>query len=64
MSEELKELYNKVVEIQELYYKIYPQGDYLNMCITRDHISINNEHWGVDSGYPIIITRIKGEDYD
>ena len=64
ISEEIKEIYKKVLEIQELYYKAYSQGDYLSICIMIDYIAFNNEHWGVDSEYPVSIMRFKGEPLD
>lgn len=64
MSKELKEIYKKLLEIQEIYYKANPQGDYLSMCIMRDYISINNEYWDKDKEYPISIIRLKERNYD
>lgn len=64
ISEELKEIYKKILEIQELYYKANPQGDYFRICIMRNYISFNNKHWSVDSEYPVSIRRFKGEPLD
>lgn len=39
--------------IKYLSEKYNPNADYLNCCIQRGSITINNEYWGPDCAYPI-----------
>lgn len=42
-KEELtEEIAKRVKEIRDLYYKVYPEGDYMTMCIFRDYMRFNN----------------------
>lgn len=45
----------KLNEIKNLYYEVYPEGDYLSLFFGKNSISFNNEHWegGEDENYPI-----------
>ena len=57
-----KELTNKEVsalivehlkEIRDLYYKAYPDGDYLNVVLYKDSMRFNNRYYDEDKKYPI-----------
>lgn len=50
-----KEIGKRVKDIRELYYSVYPEGDYLSLFFRKNSISFNNEHWegGEDENYPI-----------
>lgn len=54
-KELVKEIGKRVREIRELYYSVYPKGDYLNMYFEKNFIGFNNENWrrGIDENYPI-----------
>ena len=54
-NELIKEIAKRVKEIRELYYSVYPEGDYLSLFFEKDYISFNNEKWesGADENYPI-----------
>ena len=49
------EIAKKVQEIKELYYKEYPEGDYLAIAIYKDGYHFNNSKWngGADEAFPI-----------
>lgn len=50
-----REIARRLKEIRELYYKEYPEGNYLTLYFRKDAVSFNNEHWkdGKDAGFPI-----------
>lgn len=50
-----KEIAKRVKDIRELYYSVYPEGDYLVLYFKKDVVSFNNSHWkkGKDVGFPI-----------
>lgn len=50
-----KEIAKRMKEIRELYYSVYPEGNYLSMHFEKDLISFNNRKWegGEDEGYQI-----------
>lgn len=51
-----REIAKRVKDISELYYSIYPEGDYLIVCFRRESIvAFNNKNWkgGKDENYPI-----------
>lgn len=50
-----KEIAKRVKDIRNLYYSVYPDGDYLTMCLRRNSIMFNNRKWegGEDENYPI-----------
>lgn len=62
-EELMKEIAKRVKDIRELYYSVYPKGDYLTMFINRDRINFNNEHWegGKDENYQINYHEYEGE---
>ena len=53
----MKEIAKRAKDIGELYHSVYPEGDYLVICIRnrKDCVSFNNENWkgGKDEKYPI-----------
>ena len=40
-----KEIAKRIKEIRELYYSVYPKGNYLAFFFKKDCISFNNENW-------------------
>ncbi len=53
-NEELtNEIYKKILEIQEIYAKAYPKGDYLSMFISENYIRFNNKYWDENKDFPI-----------
>lgn len=55
-KEELaREIAKRVKEIRNLYYSVYPEGDYLIIHFRKGAVSFNNSHWkdGKDENYPI-----------
>lgn len=54
-KELIKEIAKRVKDIRELYYSVYPEGDYLTLYFQDDSVSFNNENWdgGKDKNYPI-----------
>ena len=55
-EELIKEIAKRVKDIKELYYSVYPEGDYLIACFRREGIvAFNNQNWkgGKDENYPI-----------
>lgn len=64
-----KEIAKRMKEIRELYYSVYPEGDYLTMYFKKNIVSFNNRQWegGEDEKYPIdyqenkIFIRMNGE---
>lgn len=47
------ELAKKIQEIKDLYYKEYPNGDYMTFVIFKDTIGFHNRYQDEDSSYPI-----------
>lgn len=68
-EELIKEIAKRIKDIKELYYSVYPEGDYLTMYFEKNIVSFNNQQWegGKDEGYPIdyheneIFIRMDGE---
>lgn len=54
-EELIKEIAKRLKDIKELYYSVYPEGDYLTLYFQDDSVSFNNENWdgGKDKNYPI-----------
>ena len=48
-----KQIAQKIREIRELYKQVYPRAEFLEITLTKDHISFNNRFWNVDDDYPI-----------
>ena len=50
-----REIVKRVNDIKNLYYRTYPEGDYLSFFFEKDCISFHNGKWeiGVDENYPI-----------
>lgn len=62
-NEEMEEIYKRALEIREIYHKAYPQGDYLDVCITSKYISVNNLYGVDDKENPVRFRRILEENY-
>ena len=68
-EELVKEIGKRVREIRELYYSVYPEGNYLTMYFEKNIVSFNNQDWegGEDEKYPIsyheneIFLKMNGE---
>ena len=70
-EELIKEIAKRVKDISELYHSVYPEGDYLIVCIRNGNecFSFNNQNWngGKDENYPIdyyeteMFIRMNGE---
>lgn len=64
-----REIAKRIKDIKELYYSVYPEGDYLIMYFEKNIVSFNNRQWkgGEDEKYPIdyheneIFIRMNGE---
>lgn len=48
-----KQIYKKLVEIKEMYFKAYPNADYLSMAMFKDSIMFNNDRQGKDKDFPL-----------
>ena len=50
-----KEIAKRVNEIRNLYYSVYPEGDYMDISFKRNTVSFNNSNWegAEDEGFPI-----------
>lgn len=50
-----KDIVKRIKDIRELYYSVYPEGNYLCMYFAKNIVSFNNQHWegGEDEKYPI-----------
>ena len=62
-KELVQEIAKKLNEIKDLYYEVYPEGNYLSLYFRKDVISFNNNHWngGEDENYPINYWEGEGE---
>lgn len=58
-----KEIVKRIKDIRNLYYSVYPEGDYLVMHFEKNITSFNNRHWegGKDENYPINYWEDEGE---
>lgn len=53
-EELIKEIAKRVKDIKELYYREYPEGDYLILYFRKNSVSFNNSHWErPDEDFPI-----------
>lgn len=50
-----KEIARRVKEIKELYYSVYPKGDYMDISFRKEVVSFNNDCWedGENEDFPI-----------
>lgn len=48
-----KEIAKRVKDIRNLYYRVYPEGDYLDITIRKDLINFFNHYREEDKDYPI-----------
>ena len=40
-----REIARRLKEIRELYYSVYPKGDFLDLYVRRNVVSFNNAYW-------------------
>ena len=54
-EELIKEIAKRIKDIKELYYSVYPEGDYMDISFKRNTVSFNNSNWedGDDKDFPI-----------
>lgn len=54
-EELIKEILKRIKDIKELYYSVYPEGNYLTMYFEKNIVSFSNRQWegGEDEKYPI-----------
>lgn len=50
-----KEIAKRLKDIRELYYLVYPEGDFLALYFRRNVVSFNNAYWegAEDEGFLI-----------
>lgn len=48
-----KEIAKRVNDIRSLYYRVYPEGDWLIIAINKDLNIFNNKYCEEDKDYPI-----------
>ena len=50
-----REIAKRVKDIRELYYSVYPEGNYLILYFQNGSVSFNNKNWDneKDKNYPI-----------
>lgn len=56
------QIIEKLKEIQEIYKKYNPKGNYLSMSIFNGNLSVNNEYWDEDSKRPISTALLSNDD--
>ena len=44
---------NAIREAWRIYKTYNPNGKYLHMTVTRDHVTANNEYWDADKQKPL-----------
>lgn len=45
-KEELtREIAKRVKDIRNLYYSVYPEGDYMDISFRKEIVSFNNSYW-------------------
>ena len=52
-EELIKEIAKRMKEIRELYKQAYPEADYLDITISKNLITFNNQFWNENKDYPI-----------
>ena len=54
-EELIREIAKRLKDIRNLYYSVFPEGDYLTFHFTKNVVSFNKSHWekGKDAGFPI-----------
>ena len=63
-NELIKEIAKRMKEIRELYYSVYPKGNYLSLFFKRDYISFNNnQNWRYEENEDYPIEYWECEDY-
>ena len=56
-----KLLMKKLKEMQEIYKRYNPEGEYLAACINKGFLSVNNAHFDEDEAKPIDASIFKNE---
>ena len=41
----MKEIAKRVKDIRNLYYSVYPEGDYMDISFRKETVSFNNDCW-------------------
>ena len=44
-EELMKEIAKRVKDIRNLYYSVYPEGDYMDISFRKEIVSFNNDCW-------------------
>lgn len=44
-DELIREIAKRVKDIKELYYSVYPEGDYMNISFRKEIVLFNNDCW-------------------
>ena len=44
-EELMKEIAKRVKDIRNLYYSVYPEGDYMDISFRKETVSFNNDCW-------------------
>ena len=52
-EELIKEIAKRMKDIRNLYYKVYPEGDWLTIVFCKDLIGFNNKYHEEDKDYSI-----------
>lgn len=60
-AEAEERILNALEELQRVYFDYNPNGDYLNVCISRDYISADNAFYfgGKDHDFPVSVRVMK-----
>ena len=52
-EELIKEIVKRIKDIKELYYSVYPEGDFLELTISKGFIEFHNRYYEEDKNYSI-----------
>lgn len=52
-EELIKEIAKRIKDIRNLYYSIYPEGDLLELTISKGFIDFHNRYYEEDKNYSI-----------
>lgn len=57
-----KEIAKRLKDIRELYYLVYPEGDFLALYFRRNVVSFNNAYWEGAEDEGFLITYNENEE--